>query len=596
MASPNPRGPSDSSVTRDDRHAFPELTEDQIERAKAFGTVEDLPRGSLVFETGQRTVDFFIVLQGNIEIFDEACDPLAKACGEEGESSGRDAEGRVITVHGERCFTGELDLFSDRKILVSGRMGCDGRVLRVDRKHFRKLLAAEPDVGDIVMRAFILRRVGLIDHGQGGVLLVGRKNQSDTLRIQQFLRRNGHPLRPLCLDDEATRDAARSVLEHYDKAESDMPVVVTLSGRALCKPSNAEVAEALGLTENPEEQTVYDVAVIGAGPAGLGAAVYAASEGLKTLILEAEAPGGQAGTSSRIENYLGFPTGVSGQELAGRAQAQAQKFGATLSLPRGVTKLETPADGDDAPIYKLHLDTGPPVRTRTAVIACGARWRSLELPNFHQFEGSGIHYAATAVEAELCKDSEIAVVGGGNSAGQAAVFLSRHARCVHMLVRGDSLASSMSDYLIQRIEASEKINLHTHTEITALSGDDWLERVTWTKSETDASETKPIQHVFLMIGAVPNCDWLDGTLCRDERGFLVTGSDATQRNGQKSTCRRWPLNRPPHALETSLPGVFAVGDVRSGSVKRVASAVGEGSICVQDLHRVLLEQQERANA
>jgi thioredoxin reductase (NADPH) len=354
----------------------------------------------------------------------------------------------------------------------------------------------------------------------------------------------------------------------------------------LKKPQNADVANCIGLTEVPEDKE-FDVAVVGAGPAGLAAAVYAASEGLSTIILENEAPGGQAGTSSRIENYLGFPTGVSGWELAARAQHQAQKFGATVVVPREVKKLEPCDGGGDG--YKLHLDHGPPVRCRGVVVACGARWRTLDLDDSHRFEGSGLHYAATAVEADLCRDKEVIVVGGGNSAGQAAVFLSRQVKKVHMLVRGDGLASSMSDYLVQRIHASADIDLLCNTSIIGIDGDEWLREVTW---QTKGGEpiSRPIEHVFLMIGAVPNTDWLRGTIRLDSAGFVMAGSAVTD-GDDADGCAPWRLKRSPFAQEASLPGVFAAGDVRSGSVKRVASAVGEGSVCVQDVHRVLAEQR-----
>ncbi len=573
---------TEDGATPDDQNAFPTLTDDQIDRAKRFGTVEDLPKGTSVFERGQRTVDFFIVLKGCIEIFDDtACD----AAGELPE--------QVITVHGERKFTGELDLFSDRKILVSGRMGEDGTVLRIGRPGFREMLTAEPDVGQVVMRAFILRRVGLIAHGLGGALLVGRRDSSDALRIERFLRRNGLPLKTLHVGAGEASDAeAAGVLAHHGLSAADLPVVFCPGGEVLKRPGNVEVADCLGLTETPDEQAVYDVAVVGAGPAGLAAAVYAASEGLSTVIVETEAPGGQAGTSSRIENYLGFPNGVSGGELAGRAQFQAQKFGATLTLPRNATRLEV---GDDG--YLLHLDRGPAVRCRTVVVACGARWRKLGLENEPKFEGAGLHYAATAIEAGLCDEQEVAVVGGGNSAGQAAVYLSNHAKRVHVLVRGEGLKASMSDYLLRRIEASDKIDVHARSEITAIDGDAWLQRVTWTGGEGGAGGTREIAHVFLMIGAVPNSDWLAGTLRQDGRGFILTGTDVTggddaaDAESPNAGCRPWPLDRPPFPLESSLPGVFAVGDVRADSVKRVASAVGEGSVCVQHLHRALEERR-----
>ena len=580
-----------------ERHAFPTLTDDQVERCKAFGEVEELPAKTDVFRRGQSSVDFYVPLCTEIEIYDTHCD-------------GSD---RVFTTHGPRQFTGELDLFNDRSILVSGRVTRAGRVLRVPRARFRDMLASEPDVGDVVMRAFILRRIGLIENTLGGVLVVGKKNDSDTLRVERFLKRNGYPSKTLYHGGDAGDAAA--VLQKYDADPAELPFVLcgeNHDGKThhLARPSNTELAKCLGITEEPDHELLYDVAVIGAGPAGMAAAVYAASEGLKTVILEAEAPGGQAGTSSKIENYLGFPNGVSGQELAGRAEVQAQKFGAKLSLPLKAEDLE--CEGEDGPPYRVHVEDHEPVRAKTLVLACGATYRKLPLKNLPQFEGRGVYYACTAVEASPCEGEEVIVIGGGNSAGQAAVFLSNKAEHVHVLVRGEGLADSMSDYLLKRIDASKKITLHTRTEVTGLhaEGDGeegGLREVTWTNRESDTSDRKPIRHVFSMIGAVPNTDWLSGRLAMDDKGFLKTGPaargsqdgaaggahpDSSGKNdGAACGAGRWPLGRPPSLFETSRPGVFAVGDVRADSVKRVASAVGEGSVCVQFLHAALAEQK-----
>ena len=561
----------DAPATRDDANAFPRLDDDQIKQIARFGNERDLDSGTLIFERGQREVDFYVILKGRCEILDDSGLP------------GPTQDAPVVHVHGERGFTGELDLFSSRKILVSGRIvtddGSPGRVLCVPRGKFARMLSAEPEIGQIIIRAFILRRLGLVDHSQGGVLLVGRRDSADALRLERFLKRNGYPMRALHVDNPDEADEADGILRQFKAGHDDLPVVVCSHDALLKKPSNADLASCLGLTEEPKPGRCYDVAVVGGGPAGLAAAVYAASEGLGTIIIEGEAPGGQAGTSSRIENYLGFPTGVSGWELAARGQHQAQKFGATLSVPRQATKLEPCDGGGDG--YKLHLDHGPPVRCRSVIVACGARWRTLDLDNAGKFEGSGIHYAATAVEADLCGDKEVAVVGGGNSAGQAAVFLSGRAKKVHMLVRGKGLADSMSDYLVKRIEASEEIELLCDTSIVGLEGDEWLRKVAWKTGDGEAV-TRDVEHVFLMIGAVPHSEWLEGTLRRDGRGFVQTGAGVTDGDCGDG-CRPWKLDRPPHALEASLPGVFAVGDVRSGSVKRVASAVGEGSVCVADV-------------
>ncbi|QDV38928.1 FAD-dependent oxidoreductase [Tautonia plasticadhaerens] len=543
---------------------FPRLSADQILRASRFGSIEPTPVGTTLFRRGERSVDFFIVLEGCIEILAHDCDGP-----------------HVVTVHGDRQFTGELDLFNDRKILVDGRMGADGRVIRIPRLEFRKLLLAEPDIGDVIMRAFILRRKGLIDHEQASVTLIASQLCPDGLRIERFLRRNGYPVRSL---DADASDHARAALDGLGLAPGCGPVVFCPDDEVLRNPSNAELAECLGLAEGFDPGCSYDVAVVGAGPSGLAAAVYAASEGLSTLVIEAEAPGGQAGTSSKIENYLGFPTGLSGQSLAGRAQVQAMKFGAKIVLPRTVVGIDC-----DVHPYRILLEDGGVALARTVVIACGARYRGLDLPEARSYEGVGIHYAATSLESRLCADEEVVVVGGGNSAGQAAVFLSNHAKHVHMLVRGHRLADSMSDYLVGRIEASARITLRTCTEISGLGGDRHLESVTWRHRDTGEQEARPIRHVFLMIGAAPNSGWLPGCLTLDAKGFVRVGGHVGPDDG-------WPLERPPHILESSRPGIFAVGDIRADSVKRVASAVGEGSIAVQFIHRVLDEFRSRPPA
>src|SRR5690349_7994524 len=429
---------------------FPRLSGDMAARVAAYGAEERLPAGTVLFRRGERSVDFFLVLEGRVEVYD---------------LDERD-QPRVLTVHGERQFTGELDLFNDREILVWARAGADSRVVRVRHADFRRMLAGEPDIGEIVMRAFILRRVGLIRHARGGVVLVGPGHGAETLRLQRFLTRNGYPNR--VIDTEADPGTG-GLLACLLLAPDQLPVVVSPDHRILRNPSTAELADRLGLTETVDPARVHDVAVVGAGPAGLAAAVYAASEGLDTIVVEGVAPGGQAGTSSRIENYLGFPTGISGQALAGRAQIRAQKFGARLLVSRHAVGLDCAGRP-----YRVRLDDGRTVAARAVVVATGARYRKLDLPGYARFEGQGIHYAATAMEAKLCAGEEVAVVGGGNSAGQAAVFLAGAARHVHVVVRAGGLAATMSDYLVQRIAGSPRITLHTGTEITALDGDERL--------------------------------------------------------------------------------------------------------------------------
>jgi thioredoxin reductase (NADPH) len=529
---------------------FPQLTTEMAQRVAAYGIEERAPAGTVLFERGQRGVDFFFVLEGSIEVFDL-------------DLHGRP---RVVVAHGQHQFTGELDLFNDRQILVSARAGADSRVVRVKRADFRRLVSAESDIGEILMRAFILRRVGLIRHTQGGAVLIGPGHGADTLRLQRFLIRNGYPHK--LYDTDAEPDA-RGFLECFELTTDQLPVVVAPGDNMLRNPSNAALADELGLTESLNPDDVFDVAVVGAGPAGLAAAVYAASEGLRTIVLEAMAPGGQAGTSSKIENYLGFPTGISGMALAGRAQVQAQKFGARLAISRAVTGL----DCDTTP-YRVILDDGRPVQARAVVVATGARYRKLDIENYTRFEGQGIHYAATAMEAQLCTGEDVIVVGGGNSAGQAAMFLSRTVRHVHILVRGRGLADTMSDYLVQRIASSARVTLHAKTEIVGLEGDTMLREVTWQHRENGARATHRVGNVFVMIGAEPNTEWLDGCLTLDKKGFIKTGQDG---NGLALTS--------PFA--TTTPGIFAVGDVRSGSIKRVASGVGEGSVVVSAIHDFL---------
>ncbi|HEX8444661.1 MAG TPA: FAD-dependent oxidoreductase [Allosphingosinicella sp.] len=531
---------------------FPKLSGEHVDRVSAFGSVESFPAGTSLFTRGDRSVDFYVVVEGSVEITD----------------AGTTGAEKVIHVHRDRQFTGELDLFNNREILVSGRTGEDSRIIRVPRATFPRMIEAEPDIGEIIMRAFILRRVGLMRYAQGGVVLIGSSHSGDTLRIQRFLSRNGYPHRMLDTDQDPDAGGMITCLKVQPE---ELPVVVLPDKAFLRNPTTPALADAIGLTESFDPDHVYDLTVVGAGPAGLAAAVYGASEGLDTIVIEPLAPGGQAGTSSKIENYLGFPTGISGQALAGRAQVQAQKFGARLAISRRAASI----DCDRSP-FCVEMEDGQRISTRSIIIATGARYRKLDLPNYDRFEGQGIHYAATWIEGNLCANEEVIVVGGGNSAGQAAVFLSRQARHVHMMVRGEGLAATMSDYLIQRIEASPKITLHSHTEITALEGERTLQRVTWTNRASGDSETRTIGNIFVMIGAIPNTDWLDGCVPLDRGGFVVTGRDG----------KGMAL---PSPYATERLGIFAVGDVRSGSTKRVASGVGEGSVVVSAVHTYLAD-------
>ncbi len=540
--------PSTDPWTRQ-AQTFPVLTADMVRRIEPFGLVNAFEKDTTLFARGDRDVDFFVVLDGSVSIVAEDV---------------RTGPTTLVT-YGAGQFTGELNLFNDRQMLVGGRAAAGTRLIRVAHADFRRLVSAEPDIGEIVMRAYILRRVGFIRHAQGGVLLVGDRRDGDVIRLRRFLTRNGYPHDVV----EAAEAEGIALIRDFGLDPDRLPVIVAPGRQVIANPSNAELAERLGLTEALDPATVYDVAVVGAGPAGLAAAVYAASEGLATIVIEALAPGGQAGTSSKIENYLGFPTGISGQALAGRAQVQAQKFGAHLSIARTVTALDCSASP-----FALALDDGETVRARSVVVATGARYRKLDLPRYADYEGQGIQYAATAMEAQLCAAQEVVVVGGGNSAGQAAMFLSRSAGHVHILVRGAGLAETMSHYLVQRIATSPAITLHAQTEVTAVHGDRHLRAVTWTNRTTGMSETRPVGALFVMIGADPNTEWLQGCLALDDRGFVRSGVGEA---GQAATS----------VFATTRPGVFAVGDVRSGSVKRVASGVGEGSVVVHAIHAFL---------
>jgi thioredoxin reductase (NADPH) len=436
----------------------------------------------------------------------------------------------------------------------------------------------DDELSEILMRAFILRRAEMIAHGIGDVVLVGSSHSAGTLRIREFLTRNGHPHAYIDLDRD---QGAQELLDHFHIAVNEVPVLICRGTTALRNPSNQKIAECLGFNVAIDQTQLRDVVIVGAGPSGLAAAVYAASEGLNVLVLESESPGGQAGSSSHIENYLGFPEGISGQDLAGAAYAQAQKFGAQVMIAKGATQLSC-----NRKPYAVRIDDGPHVPARAIIIATGAEYRKLSVDNLAKFECAGVYYGATFIEAQLCRGDEAIVVGGGNSAGQAAVFLAQTARRVYMLVRSDGLADSMSRYLIRRIEQSPGIVLRTQTEIVALEGGDRLERVSWRDQRSGDVETHDIKHVFVMTGAVPSTRWLDGCVVLDAKGFIKTGPDISKDELARA---QWPLARPPHLLETSLPGVFAVGDVRGGNMKRVASAVGEGSSAVAFVHQVLGE-------
>jgi thioredoxin reductase (NADPH) len=469
-------------------------------------------------------------------------------------------------------------MLNGRRSLVEARVSVSGEVVELDRERLIELVQRDAEISEILMRAFILRRVELIARGLGDAVLVGSHHCAGTLRVKEFLTRNAQPYTFIDLDRDSD---VQALLDRFHVGEGDVPVLICRGDKVLRNPSNAEVAGCLELNDPIAADHVYDIIVVGAGPAGLSAAVYAASEGLDVLVIESHAPGGQAGASSKIENYLGFPTGISGQALAGRALTQAQKFGAQLVVAHTAMRL----DCHSRP-YAVHVDGVGALRSRTMVIATGAEYRKPALEALRRFEGVGVYYAATFMEAQLCAGEEVAVIGGGNSAGQAAVFLAERARRVHIIVRSAGLAATMSRYLIRRIEDHPAIELHSQTEIVGLEGEAHLERIQLRHRADGTDETRPIRHVFVMTGATPATAWIDGCLGLDGNGFIRTGPDLSS---EELAAAAWSTRRAPYLLETSIPGIFAAGDVRSGNVKRVSSAVGEGSIAVSFVHRVLAE-------
>jgi thioredoxin reductase (NADPH) len=556
MTDTNP--PLSSPVAAAPDHMFPMLTPVQLARIAAHGRTRQVERGEVLIQPGEQTTRFFVVTAGQVEIVRPT------------------GTNEIVAVLRPGQFTGEINMLSGRRGFVRIRVSESGAVIQVDREQLLSLVQTDSELSEILLRAFILRRVEIIARGIGDVVLVGSSHSPGTLRIKEFLTRNGHPYAYVDLEHDP---GAQELLDRFHVAVEDVPIMICRGDSVLRNPSNQKIAECLGFNVTIDQTHIRDLLIVGAGPAGLAAAVYGASEGLDVLVLEADAPGGQAGSSSKIENYLGFPTGISGNELAARAYTQAQKFGAQVMIAKGAQRLAC-----DRQPYAVEIDGGARVRARTVIIATGAEYRRVPLQNLQRFEGAGIYYGATFIEAQLCGGEEVIVVGGGNSAGQAAVFLAQTARQVHMLVRSGGLVDSMSRYLIRRIEESPNIALRARTELTALEGGDHLERVQWRDNRTGTSETRDISHVFIMTGAAPNTRWLDGCVALDAKAFIKTGPDLSPDDLHAA---HWPLARAPHLLETSLPGVFAVGDVRSGNVKRVASAVGEGSIAIALVHQAL---------
>jgi thioredoxin reductase (NADPH) len=536
---------------------FPKLTPQEIDRMRRFGEIRTYKDGELLFETGKPGHGMFVILSGHVAI------------------TQRDGLGHVSPVidQGPGQFLAEIGQLSGRVALVDGHAEGDVETLLIPPDRLRALLVAEAVLGERIMRALILRRVNLIQGGVGGPVLIGPSDSPSVAQLQNFLSRNGFPQH--LLDPDSDHDADE-LIKRYSPSPDDWPLVVTTDGTVLRNPSENELARALGMIGGPRGDKIYDAAIVGCGPAGLATAVYAASEGLSVVVLDTRAYGGQAGASARIENYLGFPTGISGQALAGRAFSQAQKFGADIMIPISAQSLDCERrDG----VFKLKLEGDDELRARAIVVASGARYRRPDVENLDKFEGRGVWYWASPIEARLCADQEVALVGGGNSAGQAAVFLSGHARKVIMIIRGGGLGASMSRYLIERIEATPNIELMFNTEVVGLEGGEHssLERIRWRSRLSGEDTTVDIRNLFLFVGADPATGWLDGCgVTLDRAGFVVTGAQSDLN-----------LGRPRSQLETSVPGVFAVGDVRSGSVKRVGGAIGEGAQVVAALHGFL---------
>src|SRR6202789_173191 len=541
----------------------PTLTASQIDQIRTVAGARTVQEGEVLYEPSQAEIPMFVVISGQVSI------------SRPGEQE------KVVAVRGPGQFTGEMSVISGKRSLLRAFVSEDGEVLEVSQAKVSWLMAKDSDLGELLMEAFVARRLLMIQLGEGNVILFGKRASPRTLVLREFLTRNGHPFRYVDIDSDTS---AEELMDKLAVREGEIPVVYCNNRYVLRNPSIAELAACLDLNINTD-RSVRDLLVIGAGPAGLAAAVYAASEGLNTLVVEKSAPGGQAGSSSKIENYLGFPTGLSGQELANRSIAQAQKFGAQLMVAQSVVHIDCSRQP-----YRVVLESGLKFNARSVVIATGAQYARLPVEEADAFAGRGIYYNATHMEAQLCDSEEVAVVGGGNSAGQAAVFLAQTSSKVHLLVRSNQLSESMSQYLVARIDAHPKVEVHYLTQIVGMTGAAHLESISWKEDSSGLSVSKRIRHVFVMAGAAPRTEWLEDSFVLDKKGFIVTGPDLVEYGDFQ-----WPLSRSPLLLETSVPGIFAVGDTRAGSIKRVASAVGEGAMAVHLVHRFLAESATLRN-
>ncbi len=536
----------------------PGLTEDQIAIVAGYGEERAFTDGTWLWRTGERDAGFFLVLDGAIDIVNT-----------------HNERNEVIITHGRGHYGGEIVTMTGRGAMVGGRANGDLKAIALTTEQLRRLIALESELGETMLLSFILRRMRMIAETQGDVTLYGVAAEAETGTVRSFLSRNGLPFHFV----DTAEEGAAERLGALDLTPEDRPVLATGRG-TLIKPTIRALAEHLEIAAQIESGGHYDVVIIGGGPAGLAAAVYGASEGLSALVIERIAPGGQAATSSRIENFFGFPTGITGQALTGRGFLQAHKFGAEIAPARCIERFDCGAP------HRLTLDGGDVVTAGAVVIASGAIYREPPIANLDRFTGGGIHYGASHVEAQLCKGEDVAVIGGGNSAGQAAVFLSTHARRVRIMIRGESLTASMSSYLIDRIERTPNIDVMPFTEVEEARGTHKLETLRVLNNRTSETTDIDTRQLFIFIGAVPATDFLPEDVQLDDKGFVITGPDLTPDMLSRAG---WKAERTPTHLETSVPGVYAVGDVRSGSVKRVASAVGEGSVCIQFVHRVLAE-------